>query len=208
MSIDIKVEYDPATHLCTAYVNGVEGLLNATDVAYLIQKAKDLPPGSKYVETGSYLGCSAILVALHAKDPMVYCHDIWAENAEYKNYESINVIPDKEEQYLYTFYKNVLDNNLERVIIPMRGDSKYTLKIHKDESIDFAFLDGDHSREGVLADISVIWPKIKPGGRVAFHDKGMESVERGMRDFLCNISEVDHIYDIKNSNIVEFVKNV
>lgn len=211
MSINIKIDYDPETTICTANVNGVEGLLSGNDVNYLIDRAKELPPGGKYVETGSYLGCSAILIALHAKDPIVYCHDIWVENSEYKNYEYVNVMPEKEEQYLYTFYKNVLDNNLERVIIPMRGDSKYTLEIHKDESIDFAFLDGDHSREGVCADISTIWPKIKPGGRVAFHDKRMEPVTEGIKDFLRNLSDkdtVEDIFDIKNSNIVEFVKKM
>ena len=39
-----------------------------------------------------------------------------------------------------------------------------------DASLDFVFLDADHSREGVAADLEAWWPKIRPGGLVAGHD--------------------------------------
>lgn len=38
------------------------------------------------------------------------------------------------------------------------------------QKIDFAFIDGDHSYEGVKADFLEYGPLVKPGGLIAFHD--------------------------------------
>jgi predicted O-methyltransferase YrrM len=37
-------------------------------------------------------------------------------------------------------------------------------------SIDFLFIDGDHSRDGVRQDFDMYSPLVAPGGLVAFHD--------------------------------------
>lgn len=39
-------------------------------------------------------------------------------------------------------------------------------------SLDFVFVDGDHSSEGVLRDAQTWWPKVRPGGLLFFHDYG------------------------------------
>lgn len=44
------------------------------------------------------------------------------------------------------------------------------LKILDGELVDFLFLDGDHSLEGVSRDWFMYSPLVKPGGCVAFHD--------------------------------------
>lgn len=40
----------------------------------------------------------------------------------------------------------------------------------EDASLDFVFIDADHSYEGCSADIKVWWPKVKPGGLLCGHD--------------------------------------
>jgi hypothetical protein len=40
----------------------------------------------------------------------------------------------------------------------------------KDESMDFIFVDGDHSYEGTLADCIAYYPKLKKGGFFCGHD--------------------------------------
>ncbi len=45
-----------------------------------------------------------------------------------------------------------------------------------DRSLDFVFVDGDHSTEGVLDDIDHWLPKIRLGGRLIGHDWNMQSV--------------------------------
>ncbi len=39
-----------------------------------------------------------------------------------------------------------------------------------DQQIDFAFIDGDHTYEGVKADFNDYGPLVRPGGIIAFHD--------------------------------------
>lgn len=50
----------------------------------------------------------------------------------------------------------------------------------EDGSLDFVFIDGDHSTEGVSADIRAWRPKIKTGGRLIGHDWNMASVRNGV----------------------------
>jgi hypothetical protein len=49
-----------------------------------------------------------------------------------------------------------------------------------DASLDFVFVDGDHSQEGVSEDIASWRGKIKLGGRMSGHDWVMKSVRDGV----------------------------
>ena len=40
----------------------------------------------------------------------------------------------------------------------------------EDGSLDFCFFDGDHSKPGLMTDLTVWKPKIKPGGLISGHD--------------------------------------
>ena len=39
-----------------------------------------------------------------------------------------------------------------------------------DKSLDFIYIDADHTYEGVRSDLENYWPKLKPGGILAGHD--------------------------------------
>ena len=41
-----------------------------------------------------------------------------------------------------------------------------------DGSLDFVFIDADHTYPAVVADIAAWWPKVKPGGWIGGHDYG------------------------------------
>ena len=43
-------------------------------------------------------------------------------------------------------------------------------RILGDEKVDFLFIDGDHTYEGVKRDFEMYSPLVKEGGIVAFHD--------------------------------------
>lgn len=56
-----------------------------------------------------------------------------------------------------------------------------------DASLDFAFIDADHSYEGCRADIEAWWPKVKAGGLICGHDYGhpdFPGVEVAVCDFV------------------------
>lgn len=52
----------------------------------------------------------------------------------------------------------------------LRGDSVEMAKLVPDHSLTLVNIDGDHSYGGVVSDIYAWFPKLKPGGVMAFHD--------------------------------------
>ena len=50
------------------------------------------------------------------------------------------------------------------------GDSKILFSDFRDESLDFIYIDGDHTYDGVMADMANWWPKIKVKGVMCGHD--------------------------------------
>ena len=92
--------------------------------------------------------------------------------------------PPEVKNYFYKFYENIRNNNLEGIVIPIRGDSSYTLNIHDNESIDIAFIDGDHSYEGVKKDLNIIKNKMKKDGIILCHDYQELSVKKAINEFV------------------------
>lgn len=52
----------------------------------------------------------------------------------------------------------------------LRGTSEEQSTTFEDGSIDFVYIDGDHTYEGCKLDIDLWWPKIKSGGILSGHD--------------------------------------
>lgn len=71
-----------------------------------------------------------------------------------------------------------------RAII-LRGLSQEMAVHVEDNSCGFVNVDCDHSYEGVKRDIEAWWPKLIPGGVMAFHDYEMTQygVKRAVREF-------------------------
>ena len=57
-------------------------------------------------------------------------------------------------------------------------------KTIKDESLDFVFIDGDHSEEVSYADFCMYYPLVKSGGIFAGHDIVLTSVKNSLKNFL------------------------
>lgn len=105
--------------------------------------------------------------------------------------KSISNPPPIVDDYFVKFYEEVMNRNLERNIIPIRGDSRYTLNIHKDLSISLAFVDGDHSYEGCISDLRNLYPKMATGSLIYVHDYWL--VETGNFVALCVRDFIDEV---------------
>ncbi len=151
-------------------VNGVRGFLSPGDIEYLWNVAGRIPKAGKYLEIGSWMGLSSIVVAnsLLANlnfDARVYCVDTWEGSPEHQEMEEI-----KNKQVFDIFSENVAKSKMEHFIVPTRGPSLEMVHRFADRSLDAIFVDGDHSFEGCLADMEAWWPKLKPGGHFFGHD--------------------------------------
>ena len=70
-----------------------------------------------------------------------------------------------------------------------------------DRKVDFLFIDGDHTYEGVKQDFEMYRPLVRPGGMIGFHDIVPHSAESG-----CEVNRFWN--EIRGSfDSVEFVKD-
>lgn len=183
-------------------INGVRGTFRKADYNLIKIMASRIPRGGIYVETGSYLGCSAVIVGINTKrDVKIFCHDIWEQDM--KNLTIEGGPPPIVDDYFFKFYDNIRKCDFEGVVIPIRGDSKWSLNIHKDASIDAAFLDGDHSYDGLTNDLKIIWPKMKEGAYILCHDceKGSETL-KALEDFCGNHIKIVG-FNVTNMKLIE-----
>jgi predicted O-methyltransferase YrrM len=51
-----------------------------------------------------------------------------------------------------------------------QGLSEDIVSEFKDESLDFIYIDGDHTYEGCKKDVELWWPKLRVGGLFSGHD--------------------------------------
>ena len=108
-------------------------------------------------------------------------------------------------------YKNVWprwakERNCKLHLIPGRSQHPNTLElakeIFKNESVDFLFIDGDHSYAGVKADYEMYGPLVRKGGIIALHDIGineeggvyhlwnqLKATHKDYKEFLCEQNE-------------------
>jgi predicted O-methyltransferase YrrM len=138
----------------------------------LFQMASALRQGFVVCEVGSYYGASTGFLAAAAslKEGHVHAIDTWMNDA----------IPN--EPIVDTFEQ--FQHNL-RYFLPLITVHRGLANAVKDAvpQVDLLFIDGDHSYEGALADLTGFVPKIAPGGILALHDYTYDSVKSAVRDY-------------------------
>ena len=115
------------------------------------------------VEIGVSLGLNAESILKELNIEKLYLIDIWI------NY--LNSKHDKSTESMTKDYKLVLkkfrNNNKIEII---KDYSINAVKNLNDNSLDFVYIDGNHSYQYVYKDIEVWTPKVKIGGVIAGHD--------------------------------------
>ena len=123
-------------------------------------------------EVGSYLGASTCFLAAAAslKQGHVHAVDTWKND---------NMTQEPVEDTWERFVQNT--DRFRMWITPHRGAAREV----KDRvpRIDMLFIDGDHSYEGTLANLTDYEPKLNPGGIVAMHDFSYDTVRAAARDY-------------------------
>lgn len=148
----------------------------------LWQLIGNLPGGA--VEIGVAEGYfSADMLRWPIQLPYVFMVDRWATVSTQKGDAS------NSQEWHDKNYQAAVDRVKEfagRAII-LRGDSVQMAERISNGSLALVYVDGDHSYEGVSADIQAWMPKLVDGGVMAFHDYENTNygVKAAVRDF-CN----------------------
>ena len=110
-------------------------------------------------EVGVFRGLNAIKI-LNASDCYLYCIDCWKAVGRRKA---------KHQGRYYRQAKSNLNPYLDRCKI-IRKYSMQAVEDFRDESLDFVYIDANHSFDFVMMDIIKWSKKVRPGGIVSGHD--------------------------------------
>ena len=108
------------------------------------------------------------------------------------------------------FYKSFSINDQKMVLLREDSHKPSTLtkveKILNESPLDFLFIDGDHSYDGVKADFEMYKSLVRPGGIIAFHDIcPYTELDLGVNRFWNEIkNQIKSVEIIKDSNQIGF----
>ena len=165
----------------THYFENIHGWFNF-DQLYS-EMVNKFPTGSHFVEVGSWLGRSVCYLGVEivnsGKDIKLDCVDMWFAN-------HIPELADEEVVKNGTLYSDFIKNiePLRNVITPIRMPSIEAARLYEDESLDFVFIDADHTAKGFSADMNCWYPKVKKGGVIAGHDYDYPQIMVALKTFL------------------------
>jgi predicted O-methyltransferase YrrM len=134
--------------------------------------------GGTYLEIGSFFGRSISFVGVTRPDLSLIAIDPWTNEWDDAG-ERLPVGPYRElrDRFggMYEAWCGMLDEHApdvrERVLAIRKPSAEGMLELD-DESVDLILVDGDHKKEGVIADIQASLRVCKTGGIIGFHDCG------------------------------------
>jgi predicted O-methyltransferase YrrM len=121
-----------------------------------------------FVEVGVWKGHSLIYLAklLDNKKVKISAVDLWDETYKYET----GPLSDHKKHVLEIFRANVENANLKNGIKEIKEISWEGSRHFDDSSVDFVFIDADHSFDSVVKDIQSWVPKVRKGGMISGHD--------------------------------------
>lgn len=133
-----------------------------------------------FVEVGAWKGKSSAFMAVEiinsGKNIKFDCIDTWEGSANESEHVADN---DVKAGTLYDAFINAM-KPVEGRYTAIRLPSVEAANLYEDGSLDFVFIDADHSYESVKADIAAWAPKVRPGGYLAGHDYNPATPDGGV----------------------------
>jgi hypothetical protein len=134
-----------------------------------LRRARD---GAVFVEVGAYLGRSTIYLASRlkrsGKKVRFYVVDLW-DGWFYDDYSQQTPMRESGDVFWH-FLRHLRAARVEDVVIPLKMSSHTAARLFDPGSVDFVFLDGDHSEKAVCEDLQAWYPLVRPGGMLGVHD--------------------------------------
>lgn len=151
----------------------------------LIEKVKP----KTIVEVGSWKGLSTVNMAKSCQklnlDTKIYCVDTWEGSLEFPLNQELYGDTWSNEKVFDKFMSNLHHNGVLEIVTPIKS-------LSKDAEVpmaDLIYIDGDHTYEGVYADITKYWNNLNESG-IMFGDDFFLIVSGGRKDgYECGVSK-------------------
>jgi len=163
--------------------NNIQGWCDYEDL-YTRVVSEHLKDGNVAVEVGAWLGRSAAFfmseLKRQGKNVKFYCVDLFAGEQDdgYMN----SVVADNGGSILKLFEENMVKCGHGGCYTTIVGDSAGSASQFENCSLDFCFVDANHSYENVKRDVLSWIPKMKKGSIMAGHDVDRPSVSSAVSD--------------------------
>lgn len=108
--------------------------------------------------------------------------DQWATVAPRDGVEHAETYKGWDHEGHYQAFRDFVAKHYPERVRIIRGDSADSAQFVEDGSLDFVFIDADHTYEGCLRDIHAWTPKVRSGGMVSGHDLHWRTVAQAVRD--------------------------
>ncbi len=95
-----------------------------------------------------------------------YLIDPWRHLEDWN--KPANEADDSFEEYYEEVLRRTGEWESKRIIL--RGRTSDVIDAIPDESLDFAYIDADHTLRGITIDLMRVWPKVRPGGFIGGDD--------------------------------------
>ncbi len=122
----------------------------------------------------------------------VYGYDEWGDYGPNLSWHHAG----SKEKVEFLLNNNNFNNYVLNKVNTFSQEFKDLIQSHKE--IDFAFIDGDHSYDGIKSDFELVYPKLSYCGIIAFHDT---LIVDGCREFILDLRSK---YNDGTFDIVDF----
>lgn len=142
------------------------------------------------VEVGVEKGKFSDILLEKSELSKLHSIDLW-KNLPQEIYNDINNLTDEQHLVNKKETEELLKKYGQRSVI-IQDDSVIASKMFKDNSLDFVYIDANHSYKNCKDDIKAYWPKVKIGGIISGHDylaegeyqEGTFGVKRAVDEFV------------------------
>jgi len=144
--------------------------------------ANALPHGGKFVEIGSWMGQSAVVLCHRlqdiGKDAEITCVDTF--QGEQNQPAHLEIVAGMGGSTRWKFDENIKAAGVADMISVIQSDSAAAASHFEDGSLDGVFIDAAHDYNSVVKDVAAWFPKVKPGGIFAGHDYPWHEVQKAV----------------------------
>lgn len=167
----------------------IDGWMDRDELAWLYERASELPTGGIWVEVGCWKGRSFLVTAL-GLPPRTEIHavDTWKGDYSSKGHWEAREIPGWLRWNFDLVTKAIGSiRQQDRISVHTHAlPSQQAANFFDDGSVDGVFIDACHDYRNVINDLTVWKPKLKKGGLLCGHDYAYEEVARAVEELLPN----------------------